>query len=314
MALTTTTSLSQEVQDAIAAEMLIAVDDQYMFYAHGPIDRKDSEARAPGTNVMIFDRPTLPTGTYTESSRRLTEGTAIPSTSLAIAETQVSLTIREYAGPHDGSAINPFGITEFLKNRAKHNVVATIGEFMRRDRQRFLDQTTLDLLLAATTVQTPDGSASATIAQGVRASTDWLRAWNKVMKDLKIPTFPNGRWRLAISTKDEAELKQDPDYKTAMAYLATSNPLFSGHVASIEGFDIMVSTLIATTAVGVGSAVTGYQSAAWGPYGIGHGIATDPSIRQADDTDFGRQQRIIWKSEEAFGSLYADLLVRGLTS
>lgn len=314
MALTSTGNLTQELQDAISAELLLQVDDEYMWYNSGPIQHADEDARVSGTNVINFNRPTLPTGTYSESSRRLTDGTAVPSTSLAIAMTQVSLTTREYAGPHDGSAINPFGVTEFLKNRAKHNAVALIGEFLRRDRSKFLDTTVMDLLLSATTVVTPDGSTSGTIAAGVPMSVDMLKRWNKVMKDALIPTYPNGRWRMFINTTDELALKRDADYKEACRYLAQGNPLFSGHVASMEQFDIGVNTRLPTAAVGAGSAVTGYQSAAWGPWGIGHGIALDPSVRKADDTDFGRQERVIWKSEEAVGTLYADLIARGLTT
>lgn len=314
MALTLTTNLTQEVQDALSAEILMQVDDSYVFYTQGPIQHADEDARVPGTNVINFNRPTLPTGTFTEASRRLTEGTAIPSTSLAIAMTQVSLTTREYAGPHDGSAINPFGVSEFFKNRSKHNAVALIGEFLRRDRSRFLDQTVVDLLLAATTVQTPDGSAEGAIAAGTVANMTWLQTLNKSMKDRKIPTFGNGRWRLLISTQDEMNLKKDADYKAAMNQLAASNPLFSGHVASIEGFDIGTSTMFSTAAVGAGGLVTGYQGVAFGPFGIGHGVALDPSVRVADDTDFGRQERVIWKSEECIGTLYADMLTRTITS
>lgn len=314
MALTSTGNLTQELQDAISAELLLQVDDEYSWYNSGPIKHADEDARVPGTNIINFNRPTLPTGTYTEASRRLTDGTAVPSTSLAIAMTQVSLTTREYAGPHDGSAINPFGVTEFLKNRAKHNAVALIGEFLRRDRSRFLDQVVMDLLLSATVVVTPDGSTSGTIGAGVPFSVDMLKRWNKTMKDALIPTYPNGHWRLFLNTKDELDMKRDADYKEACRYLAQGNPLFFGHVASLEGFDIAVNTRLATTPVGVGSAVTGYQSAAWGPYGIGHGISLDPSVRKADDTDFGRQERVIWKSEECVGTLYADLITRGLST
>lgn len=314
MALTSTGNLTQEIQDALSAELLLQVDDEYTWYNSGPIQHADDDARVPGTNIINFNRPTLPTGTYSEASRRLTDGTAIPSTSLAIAMTQVSLTTREYAGPHDGSAINPFGITEFFKNRAKHNAVALIGEFLRRDRNKFLDTVIMDLMLAATVVVTPDGSTSGTIAGGVPFSVDMLKRWKKTMTDALIPTYPNGRYRLFLSTKDELDMKRDQDYKEACRYLAQGNPLFFGHVASMEGFDIGVNTRLPTSAVGAGNAITGYQSAAWGPWGIGHGIALEPSVRRADDTDFQRQERIIWKSEEAVGTLYADLITRGLSS
>lgn len=314
MAVTSTTSLTQELMDLISAEMLIQPDDLYLFYANGPIQRADSDAVVPGVNVINFNRPTLPTGTYTETSRRLTDGTVVDTTGIAIAMTQVSLTIREYAGPHDGTAVRPFAVTEFLKNRAKHNVVALIGEFMRRDRNKFLDVTIRDLLLASSNVFTPDGSTEATITAGQVMTVAAIRSLNKTMKDAKIPTYPNGRWRLMLNTRDEQNLKSDEEYREAMRYFVQQNPVFDGHVMSFEGFDIMVTTHISTDTVGAGDAVTAYQGAAWGPYGIGHGVAKEPSVRMADDTDFGRLERMIWKSEECVGTLYSDLFYRTLST
>lgn len=314
MAITESGTLTQEVQDALSAELLAQPDDVYLFYGNGPVQHADEDAKIPGTNIISFNRPTLPTGTYTEASRRLTETAVISLTGIAIAMTQVKLTTREYAGPHNGANVAPFAVTEFFKNRAKHNAIEIIGGFLRRDRNRFLDVTIRDLLLAATTVVTPDGSTSATIGAGVKASVVWLRILNKTMKDAKVPTFPNGRWRLILNTKDEQDLKSDPDYKEAMRYFAAANPLFDGHVMSMENFDIMVTTNISTVACGAGSALDGYQSCAFGPLGVGHGIGLEPSVRRADDTDFGRQEKVIWKSEEAVGTLYTDMIVRGVTT
>jgi hypothetical protein len=314
MAKTTTAVLTQEQLDMISAEMLIQPDDVYLFFQNGPIQRADQEIVTPGAKTINFNRPVLPTGTYTEASRRLTDGTVIDLTGIAIAETQVTLTTREYGGPHDGVAVRPFIVTEFLKNRAKHNVVALIGEFLRRDRNRFVDTATMNLLLAATTIVTPDGSAQGAIAAGMPASVDWLRRMNKQMKDSKIPPFANGRWRIILSTQDEFNLKKDPDVKQAFQFAAQQNPIFQGYIATLEQFDIMVSTMLSTTGVGAGGGVPGYQSTAFGPYGLGWGIGLAPSVRQADDTDFGRQESVIWKSEEALGTLYSDLIVLGITT
>lgn len=315
MSFTTTASLSQEVQAALSAELLIQPDDVYLFFDFGPIQRADADAQVPGTNIINFNRPVLPTGTYTETSRRLTEGTPIDAGIIPITMTQVSLTTREYAGPHDGTAVRPFGVTEFFKNRAKHNAIALIGEFLRRDRYRWQDVVTANLLLAATTVVTPSGDSEATVGAGQKASVAWLRAWNKSMTDAKIPTYPSGNWRLMLNTTDEQNLKSDPEYREAMRYFAKDNPLFKGRLQmSIEGFDIMKTTMFSTSAVGAGSAVTGYQSCAWGPYGIGWGTPLPPSVRAKVDTDYGRQEAVLWKTEEAIGLLYTDLIQRGVTT
>lgn len=314
MAKSTTGTLTQEMVDLLSAEMLITTDDVYLFYKNGPIQHPDAEAREAGHINLLFNRPVLPTGTYTETSRRLVDGTKIDTTGIAISMTQASLTVREYGGPHDGTAVRPFVVTEFLKNRAKHNVVALIGQFLRRDRERWLDISIMNYLLAATTVVTPSGAAPGAIVAGTKASAAWLRRLNKAMKDAKIPTFANGRWRLILSTQDEADLKADVEYREATRYFMAQNPLFAGHVMSFEGFDIMVTTMLPTTAVGSGGALTGYQSVAFGPYGIGHGMAMEPQVRVGDDTDYGREDSVVWVSNEALGTLYPDMLVRGVTT
>lgn len=310
---TTTATLTQELMDLISSELLIQVDDEYLFYKNGPIMRADEDARVPGTNIVNFNRPTLPGGTYTETSRRLTDGTAVNTTGLAIAMTQVGLTTREYGGPHDGTNVTPFSVTEFLKNRARHNIVGIVGEFLRRDRNRFLDVAVRDLMAASTSVAVPTATEG-TITAGQLMTVAFLRILNKVMKDAKIPTFPNGHWRLILNTRDEQNLKADPEYREAYRYWLAANPSLTGKAMMFEGFEIMVSTNIPTKGVGSGGAVTGYQSFAFGPYGIGHAVTMEPEVRRADDTDFGRLERVIWKSEEAVGTLYSDLLFRTITT
>lgn len=314
MAMITSSVLTQEFVSMLAMELLPRPDDQYPFYQFGPIQRQDDKAQMPGTQIL-FDRLDLPSGAlYTEASRRGTEGTAINTGNLGITMTQVPLTVREYLGPHDGTNVVPYGITEFMAKRAKHDLLGIIGNFLRLDRVKFLNRVIMDLLLAATIVTTPTGVAEGAITAGVPASAAWLRAWNKVMKDNKIPTYANGRWRLWITTKQEAEILADTEYREANRYLVNANPAFTGQIGIYAGFDIGVSTVIPTKGVGSGGAVTGYQAVAYGPLGIGHGVAMDATPAQDTNTDFGRQERVIWKSHETFGTLEAELLTRGITT
>jgi hypothetical protein len=85
-------------------------------------------------------------------------------------------------------------------------------------------------------------------------------------------------------------------------------------VGTYENFDIMVDTLIPTSLVGAGSAVTGYQSIAVGPYHLGEAVVKPPTPRLADETDYGRQMRMVWVSTEAVGLLYSSYVVLGLTT
>ncbi len=313
MALTTQTALTQETFDAIAAEILIKADNEYVFLQQVQPMQGSWE---PGAKTVQFNQPDLPSGTYTEISRRLTEGTAIGAGSKAITMTSKTLTVREYGGPYDSGAVTPFGITERLRRMSKHELVPLIGTFMRRDRNKWLDNIYRDFMLAATLNQTPNDAALAAITAGQAASASWLRKLNKKMKDNLIPPFANGRWKLIINTRQEQELKADTEINAAFREFAVQNPIIQrGQLGYYEGFDIYVDTLMPTLGVGAGGAVTGYQAVAFGPYHLGQLTVMAPSIREADDTDFGRQQRILWLSLEAFGPLYvADYVVLGVTT
>lgn len=313
MALTQQDTLTAETFDAIMAEMLIKADDEFLFLRE-VIPQAPSVIDA-GAKTMTFNQPDLPTGTYSETSRRLTEGTAINAGSQAITMSTKTLTLREYGGPHDGSNVVPFGITEKMLKMAKHDLAALLGGFMRRDRNKFVNKRRMDDLLSTTNIVTPDGEASGTIASGVKASAAWMRALNKQMKDSLIIPFPNGRWKLILTTKDERDLKADPDISDAFKFFAQANPIVArGQIGVYENFDIFVDTLLPTTGVGAGSAITGYQSLAFGPYHLGEGVLMPASPRMADDTDFGRQMRMLWLSLEATGLLYGDYVVKGITT
>ena len=86
MALSLISAITQEVFAAIAAELLLAVDDVHIYLENGPINRA-IEPPAPGATTVGFNKPVLPGSTYAtfqETGRRLTEGTDVSANSLAI--------------------------------------------------------------------------------------------------------------------------------------------------------------------------------------------------------------------------------------
>lgn len=313
MALTLISALTEEVYAAIAAELLLAVDDVHIYVQSGPLQRS-LEPPAPGASTVAFNKPVLPTGTYSETSRRLTEGTDIGSGSIAIDLNATVLTIREYGGPHDGSNVLPFGITEKAKLLAKHNLAALIGEFLRRDRVKFLNTTYRDLLLTTSQVVTVGGAAEGAIAAGQTMNAATMRLANKAMKDYKIPPFANGRWRMAITTRDEQYLKAESDVKAQFNNNPQESANVRGYIGTWEGFDFLTDTYMPTKACGAGDAVTGYQGVAFGPYGIGHEPVMNPEPRVDPSNDFGRRERVMWVSYDALGLLYPELIVRTLST
>lgn len=310
---TTTANLPEEIQDVIAAKLLVRPDDEYIFAAFGPIQDESAELNKEGVASVNFNKPIHQGGTMTELSRRLVEDTDIGAGSIALDEDAVTLTTREYGGPHDGANVLPFGLREFLASLARHDLAERIGDMLKRDVNRFQDRVYMDLLLSGTYIA-PNAAAEGAITAGQLFTVAFLRKIAKTMKEAKIPKYPDGRYRAILSVKDEFDLKADTEYQAIARELGPQNPQFAGHIANLEGFQIGTSTHLYTKMVGAASAVTGYQSSFFGPYGIGHGTGMAPQPRFRAENDFGRKLHALWKSHEAFGNLYPELIYRSITT
>jgi N4-gp56 family major capsid protein len=349
MAIGTSSTLTQEFVDMLNAELLLAPDPQYIFaqladaaragalgipetmgragaggfsrsmaQGMGHIDRMSataprfakviSESTDPG-KVILIDRPAYLGGTFTETSRRLTEGTAVTATPQAPTMGQVSLTIREYAGPHDGSNVAPIGITDFLKRRAKHDLIEYVGMLLRRDRNKFVDRVIVDELLSTSNSTVATGSDLLVSAPGSnRLTAATLADVKKKLLERGVPTFPSGNYMLVLSPQHEVDLRADDEYREVTRYLVRDGSGLTGYSHSFGGFDICVSANITTTTPGGGNTTTVYQALAFGPESIGWAIGMDAEARRSKDDDFGREDRVLWIAHEAFKILNSDFV------
>lgn len=300
MALTTSGTLTQEFVDILSAELLLEPDTQFVF---GQFAKPVTEIGTQPGKTILIDRYPFLGGTMSESARALTDGTAISTASpLGISANQVSVTVKEYAGPHSGSAIAPLGVTEFLKKRAKHDVASIVGNLLRRDKDAAIDAIVRDLYLSTSNVTTADGTAEGSITSGKKHGTSSVAEIKRQLAARNIPTFPDGSYVWAIGPKDEADLLQDAGFREAVRY-AAADRLFRGQVVNYLGLTIVRSNNLPTKAVGAGGAVTGYQGVAFGPDAVGAGIGMAPEVRQSTDNDFGRKDLVIWLMHAGFAVL-----------
>lgn len=311
MALTTSGTLTQEFVDILSAELLLEPDVQFVFSQF--CKNVNEIGTQPGKTIKIDRYPWLG-GTMSESARALTEGTAISTASpIAVTANQVSVTVKEYAGPHNGSsAVAPLGVSEFLKARAKHDVATIVGSLLRRDKDAVIDAICRDLLLGVSNATTADGTAEGSITSGKLLSTDVLAEIKYQLEARNAPKFSDGTYAYAIGPKDEKSLLLDAGYREAARY--NTDKLFRGELANYMGFRIIRTNNISTKAVGASSAVTGYQSVAFGPDACGMGIGMAPEVRQSTDNDFGRQDLVIWLMHAGFALLDARFVQRVITT
>lgn len=274
----------------------------------------------PG-KVILIDRPAYLGGAFTEVSRRVTEGTAI-DTSAPVPPTmgQVSLTVRRYAGPTkaDGSALTPLAVTDFLKRRAKHDLVEYMGMLLRRDRNKFVDSVIGNLLLTTTNQTIADGNGpGAEIVGSNPLTAETLATIKRKLLERNVPTFPNGNYLAVLHPRHEENLRADPLFREVSRYLGTAEnrgPLLSGYLTSFGGFDICLSNNIATATAGSGGSVTAYQGLFFGPEAIGWGIGMEAHVRRSNNDDFGQADYLVWLADECWGLLNADFVEKVLTT
>lgn len=312
MALTTSGTLTQEFVDILSAELLLEPDVQFIF---SQFCKQITEIGTQPGKTILIDRYPFLSGTFSESARALTDGTSVNvSAPLGVSANQVSVTVKEYAGPYDNSntRVAPLGVTEFLKKRAKHDVAAIVGNLLRRDKDASIDAICRDLLLSTSNVTTADGTAVGSLTAGKTMSTATLAEVKYQLESRNAPKFANGNYILAISPKDESSLLQDAGYREAVRY--NTDRLFRGQVADYLGFTVVRSNNIPTDGVGAGDAVTGYQSLAFGPDACGMGIGMMPEVRQSTDNDFGRKDLVIWLMHAGFALLDERFVERVITT
>lgn len=306
--------VTANMQEAMGAGLgtLKLLDPRWMAVA-GNFAQVVSEPTTPG-KVILLDQPRYLGGTFTEASRTLTEGTRITANPQAATMGQVSVTIKEYAGPHDGAAVAPIGVTDFLRRRAKHNLVQYLGLLLRRDRNKFVDRVIIDLMLASTNVTTPGDTAEGALVADQKLTDSMLRAIKRKLNERNVPTFANGLYMFVMSPKQEQDLKGDPEFRESVRYLTNESPLVTGHLTNHAGLMLVTSTNIPTKGVGAGGAVTGYQGMAFGPNAIGWAIGMDAEARRAKDDDFGREDRVVWIAHEGWKLLDTDFVERVVTT
>jgi hypothetical protein len=292
------------------------MNPQFMRLAADFVKMVEEVGTGPG-KVFLLDQPNyLTAGLMTEASRRLTEGTAVSATPQAVTMGQVPLTCREYAGPHDGSNVAPVAITDFLKRRSKHDLVEYLGVLLRRDRNAWLDLVLCNLLLSTSNVS--NGSGAASLSTATAGSNplidDDLAAIKLALQSRNIPRFSDGFYCLVISPQHEADLRKDDQFREIVRYQAAAGPLTQGHLGDYNGFHILVSNNVPTAGVGSGGSVTGYQGVAFGPQAVGWGIGMEAEARRSKADDFGREDRLLWISHEAFALLNGDFVQKVITS
>jgi N4-gp56 family major capsid protein len=234
--------------------------------------------------------------TYTEASRQVNGD--ITSTPINVGSEQVTITIKEFAGPYDSvnNHVAPYGISAFDAQMAVIPLSRKVGAQLKRDMDKFIDSALVTLLNDGASTVRPTGFTAdndhATSSHGTMDFETLAKA-ERTLQDLHVPTFDNGQYACVLKPKQLEDLKSDPTFRS----LSESNPpinpvLRKNYVGSVGGLDIFKSATLTTTANS--SSVDIFTGHVFGPGVIGAGVGRLPRVVAHDDTNYRRFHKVIW--------------------
>lgn len=267
------------------------------------------EAAGPGTTIKL-DRPRFIDGLTTEANRRLSPAQKLFGNTQPITRDQVDVTIYEIAGPGDSSAnVTPVSISLFAQARAKHDLLMDIGNQLRRDRYKYLDDVVINRLIGAATATTngitrgADAASNAAFTGGGNEPMT-IDLVLKAVEQLKVRGVPgianNGQYVMALHPHQIQQLKNDPAYKGQAQFFAGYNILFPGYAGTIENCTLVESQRLPTVSNLGAGAVVGWQGLVIAPQCLGWALSRDAWVARDKNDDGGRFAKFAWMAHEGY--------------
>lgn len=275
-----------------------------------PAIKVQNEFNSP-TGEMIghtirINRPKYTDSTYTQSSRRVPVGTTFSTTPISVESEQASMTIDRFAGPYSNTdgAVRPYGIEKFDANRGVHNMAAVREHFFKRDFDKWLDRTIVDLYDQSSAAIYPVGMTAVNdslVAGDYPFSFDQIRRTRTSMDTANIPVFADGMRMMILTPLQHEQLEADPEYQRFARYTQAPafNPLFlKNYINTVGNFHIFKSTTLLTTANS--NSIPIQYGQAFGPQMVGMGAQGMPRVVPSTNDNFGETVYALWIWYAAF--------------
>lgn len=261
------------------------------------------------------------------TDRVLTPGTDITSSSTALAENIVPVTIQELA------LKTPIGISTFIDAYSMMNLETIAEQRLTRDYQYTKDLGLRTELFRTDRVVYNDAGTVTTTATEVGAGDDgtltdnFMIALRAYMKRLQIPPMEDGCYVLLCNPTSLAQFVQSKGAKERDAAIESGMDMMSRMIAQTTGFEggevrgyygkYNGFHVFEQNVYGIEGGTEGVNSTTLGDsnsydlltnFAIGRepicwGTALPVEIRADEVTDFNRRQRLIWYSHETPDSL-----------
>ena len=192
-------------------------------------------------------------------------------------------------------------VTEFEKNLSHYDIENEFQRTLKDQMMLTMDSMAAEALKTTPYLYTPvttggtfdtDGVISTTADKNL--SVDDLRLLHdRLHGTLKVPRFPGGKYVGILSTTAARGIKNDPTYKDWLAP-STSEPLISGALRSVEGFDLFETNHFDALSNGVGTGSVLGEAMFFGDDAGFLVTVSDPELRAGLPEDLGRFQEIGW--------------------
>lgn len=260
--------------------------------------------RGAGTTFKI-DRPRFIDGLTTLANRRLNPATKLFANTQPITRDQIDVTVYEYTGPGDTAtgAPSPISLSLFAQHRAAHDLFADVGNQLRRDRYKFLDDAIISYLVAAAesnsagvTFGADAASSAALLGSGNEPfSLDLLPKANEQLRTRNVPGISfSSQYVLVLHPHQTQQLRNDPRYAAQAQFHPAYNILFPGYVATVENFIVCESQRMPVVTNLGGGAVTGYKALAIAPQALAWACSMDAKVVRDKNDDGGRYAKFGW--------------------
>lgn len=270
-------------------------------------------------DTIKLRRPIFEGGGYTLAARQVQPDKTTSTTGQAIKAEEVPIVLHEYEGPYNAAAaeVQPYAIRDFdAKYKTNKDQLASLTTMhLRRDYIVLLDTVIRDLFRATGNITYADDVAnvlSFTVGAGHSVSLELLFKARKELSDREWQPFPNGKYVCLVPTQFNVDMLGDVTYRQLSAFKDNGKNQLYGYITSVQDLDIFECSTLRTYAAGEtvpgdGNAIPAgsevFEGLIFGPQAVGMGTAMTPSAFWADDTDYGKVAKVIWRAIQAFQTL-----------
>lgn len=259
----------------------------------------------------------------------------IVSTTDGIQTGLVKVTVNEWGRGKPGSGVSPLGISRFVQTFSMIETLRIIDNVLMNDYELWEDLKIRRLWTPTSRVvynaNDTIGLTAASVPNADQGRCTWqfLNELFGYMRQLQIPTYQDGCYGIALTTKAATQLRasmgQRYEFNNVIDMIGLSNVLnlaepgekgkVTGYLGKLENFHVFESNNfsqgatgtegVQTDTLGTGTAVT-RDCFAFGAASIGRGTAEPFQLVADEVTNFRRRTRITWISWEGFGAMDVD--------